>query len=147
MKTDALVITCIDARLHRAEHPYLADYLRGKRVQIQIWDLATAPGGCRDLAVPETEGLRVSLLRSVKIAHDAHGVSRVILVNHSDCGAYGGAAAFPNAVAEYKQHAADLRAARDVVRAFQSNLDVRLLFATIEDHGPAGPVVTLDEVR
>ena len=150
---DALVITCMDAPLHRADKPYLAEYLRGKRVGIKTWDLLTTPGGVRDLVATPAEapaspegGRKDALLHAVKIAHDAHSVSKVFLVNHSACTAYGGAEHFGDATGEYRKHAEDLRAARDIVRQFLPNLDVRLFFATVEERAD-GPFITIDEVR
>lgn len=143
---DGLVMTCMDARLHRADRRYLAEYFQGKHVGIQTWDLVALPGGIRGLVAEEAQGLKDALLTSVKTAHDLHGVTRVFLVNHSDCGAYGGARAFPDATEEYRKHAADLRAARAALRVFLPNLDIRLFFATIENRAD-GPFVTFDEVR
>lgn len=144
--TDALVITCIDARLHQADRPYVADFLRGKHVGVKTWDLATAPGAAQALAVLDFPSVKDSLLRSVKIAHEADGVSRVLLVNHSDCEAYGGTSAFGNAADEYRKHAEDLRTARQVLRDAFPTVDSRLFYATVERR-PDGPFVTLDEVR
>ena len=47
----------------------------------------------------------------IKLSHDLHGISRVILMNHLDCGAYGGRAAFASDEEEYSRHAEDLRSA------------------------------------
>lgn len=148
MKTpvDALVITCMDARLHRADHPYLSEYLRGKHVGVRTWDLVALPGAARVLTAPDASAAKEAVLQSVKVAHDLHHVTKVFLVNHSDCGAYGGTGAFADATEEYRKHAEDLRAGRSVVRENLPNLDIRLFFATIEDRAD-GPFVTFDEVR
>lgn len=143
---DALVITCTDSRLHRAEHPYVWDFLRGKYVGIKTWDLVAVPGGCRGLTAPEQASLKDTLLQSIKISREAHAVKQVILINHSDCQIYGGARAFASAADEYRKQAEDLRAARQFLRDTSPNLDVRLFYATVEDR-TAGPFVTLDEVR
>jgi carbonic anhydrase len=143
---DALVITCMDARLHRADRPYLGEYVRGKHIGLRTWDLLALHGGARGLTAPDASAQKAVLLDSVKIAHDLHSVLKVVLVNHSDCEAYGGAKAFPDATEEYRKHATDLRAGRDALRAFLPNLEVRLLFATIENRAD-GPFVTFDEVR
>lgn len=143
---DALVITCIDASLHRTDKPALADYLRGKRVGIKTWDLLTTPGGARDLVAPGAGTRKDALLHAVKLAHDAHGVTNIFLVNHSACAAYGSTEHFGDATKEYRTHADDLRAAREVLRQFLPNLDVRLFFATVEERVD-GPFVTIDEVR
>ncbi len=143
---DALVITCMDARLHRADKPYLSEHLRGKRVSFKTWDLVALPGGALGLMAGGAPALGDAIRASVKAAHDLHRVTKVLLINHSDCGAYGGTQAMPDATEEYRKHASDLRAARQTLREEFQNLDVRLFYATIEDRAD-GPFVTFDEVR
>lgn len=136
----------MDARLHRPDRPYLATYLQGKHVGLKTWYLVALPGACCRLDAAGGAGAKEVLLGAIKTAHDLHGVTKVLLLNHSDCGAYGGSKAFSDPTEEYRKHAADLRAARDVVRGFLSNLDVRLFFATVENRAD-GPFITFDEVR
>lgn len=145
-KVDALVITCMDARLHRADKPYLGEYLRGKHVGVKTWDLVAVPGGCRGLVAGDAGALGDAIRSSVKVAHDLHHVTKVFLINHSDCDAYGGTQSMPDATEEYRKHASDLRAARQTLREEFPNLDIRLFYATIEDRA-GGPFVTFDEVR
>ena len=143
---DALVVTCSDSRLHRADRPYLAEFLRGKHIGIQTWDLVALPGAASGLAANKATSERDALLRAVKLAHDAHGATRVFIVNHSDCDTYGSAGTFPDPTAEFRKHAEDLRGAREVLRESLPNLDLRLFFATVENRAD-GPFVTFDEVR
>lgn len=145
-KVDALVLTCMDNRLHRADRPYLADYLRGKYVGVKTWDLVAWPGAARDLVAEDAGPRKDALLRAIKLAHDAHRVTKLLIAHHSDCAAYGGRGAFPDETAEYRQHAADLRAVREMLRTVFPNLDTRLFYGTIEDR-VSGPFVTYDEVR
>lgn len=142
---DALVVTCMDFPLHRAEKPALAEYLRGKHVGIQTWDLLATPGGIRDLVAPDAGTRKDALVHAIQSASAAHGVSRLLLVNHSACTAYAGER-FATVTEEYRKHAEDLRAARDVVRQLLPNPDIRLFFATVETRAD-GPFVTVDEVR
>ncbi len=144
-KPGALVLTCSDGRLHQADHPYLAEYLRGKHIGITTWDLAAVHGGCRGLVTGDAAE-KAFVLAMVQRAHEGRGVTNVILVNHSDCDVYGGLQAFGDATAEFRKHAEDLRAARLVLRQAIPNLDMRLVFASIEER-PDGSFVTFDEVR
>ncbi|TSC72682.1 MAG: hypothetical protein G01um101438_399 [Parcubacteria group bacterium Gr01-1014_38] len=143
---DALVVTCVDSPLHRADKPALAEYLRGKHVGINTWDLLTASGGIRDLVAADAGGRKEALLHAIRVVHDAHGVSKILFVNHSACTAYGGSARFRTLTEEYREHADDLQAARAAVRQLLPNLDIRLFFATVEERAD-GHFVTIDEVR
>lgn len=143
---DALVITCMDARLHRADTSSLAAFLRGKHAGLKSWDLLAVAGGIQDIVSPAGGGRSETVFRGVQVAHERHQVTRIFLVNHSDCSEYGGASAFGDAADEYRKHAEDLRAARQVLRDRIPNLDVRLWYATVEDRSD-GPFVTFDEVR
>lgn len=144
--TDALVLTCVDHRLHRWDHPYLADYLRGKRIGLAAWDLLTVPGACRDLVAADAGTRKEALLHAITTAHETHRIVQLLVVNHSDCAAYGGRSAFPDETEEYRKHAADLRSVREMLRSVLPNLDTRLFYAMVEERAE-GPFVTFDEVR
>lgn len=138
-KADALIVTCMDYRLHT---PAFAEFLRG--LGIASWDLRTQQGGVRDL-LPTVEsdhqlqdqgearfGAKRSLLDAVRIAMELHGVTEVFLMNHGDCGAYGGAHAFDSPGAERAQHQKDLAVGSEELRHHFPGLRVRRFFVDID---------------
>lgn len=105
----ALVITCMDWRLHPAVTRALADHIPGP------FDVVAVPGAARALGDPPHESVREFLLSCVEVSTRLHGVARVVLVHHTDCGAYGGAAAFDGEDHEAATHRRDMAEATRVI--------------------------------
>lgn len=120
----ALVISCIDYRLHHALHTW-ADKLYGPTG----YDLVHLAGGGGALLQEDT---KAAVLKQVEISNRLHGISEVVLVNHLDCGAYGGSAAFQNdEAAERARHAADLGQASDLITAQFPDLKIMKMLETL----------------
>jgi carbonic anhydrase len=80
---DAVVVACFDHRFDRVLRKFL------KRIQIVNPDPIIVAGGAKTLASPEHEADREFLIAQVAKSIKLHGTDRVILLLHSDCGAYG----------------------------------------------------------
>jgi carbonic anhydrase len=87
-QADACVVSCFDARFDAAVRKFL------KRRGVLMVDHIKIAGASRWLASPEYEADRDFVLRQIRTSMARHGSERVILFLHSDCGAYGGLAAF-----------------------------------------------------
>jgi hypothetical protein len=83
---DAAVIWCFDNRFELAFRKFL------KRIGIVNSDPIKIAGGAKCLASPEHETDREFVLDQIRKSMRLHGTDRVILMLHSDCGAYGGLA-------------------------------------------------------
>jgi carbonic anhydrase len=72
----------------------------------------------------------VFLIGQVRLSMRLHETDRVILVAHSDCGAYGGLDAFGgDAAREQAAHRADLARAAEALRAAVPGIAVECWFA------------------
>jgi carbonic anhydrase len=83
---DASVVGCFDNRFDTASRKLL------KRIGVVQPDPIKIAGGAKALASPEQEFHRTFVLDQIHKSIRLHGTDRVILVLHSDCGAYGGLA-------------------------------------------------------
>jgi carbonic anhydrase len=83
---DASVVGCFDNRFDTASRKLL------KRIGIAQPDPIKIAGGAKALASPEQEFHRTFVLDQIHKSIRLHGTDRVILMLHSDCGAYGGLA-------------------------------------------------------
>ena len=79
----AVAIRCIDFRLRTP----LTEFFREQGLENQVDDPGLA-GGVKDLVEPS--GNPDVVLKQISVATALHGVSKVLLINHTDCGAYGG---------------------------------------------------------
>jgi hypothetical protein len=81
---DAAVVWCFDNRFELGFRKFL------KRAGIQNIDPIKIAGGAKSLASPESPADREFLLGQLGKSITLHGTPHVILMVHSDCGAYGG---------------------------------------------------------
>jgi len=81
---DAAIIWCFDNRFQLGFTKFL------KRLGIVNSDPIKIAGGAKCLASPDRDGDRDFVLEQTRISMRLHETKRVILMVHSDCGAYGG---------------------------------------------------------
>jgi hypothetical protein len=113
---DATIVWCFDNRFELGFRKFL------KRIGVVNSDPIKVAGGAKCLASPEQESEREFVLEQIRKSIRLHGTKRAILMLHSDCGAYGGLAAFGNdPEKERANHRAELtRAAENLARAIPS---------------------------
>lgn len=119
---DAIVITCMDFRIHNGKAiPEIQ-----KATGLKIFDVVSLPGGAKNLVGRIFRGrLRVrQMLTIIALSKRLHGIRSVVLVNHTDCGAYGEAGTL-----EKLQD--DLLRARDRVQTKYPELMVYTLIAHV----------------
>jgi carbonic anhydrase len=124
---DAAIVWCFDNRFQLGFSKYL------KRPGVVNSDPIKIARGAKSLASPEHETDREFVLEQIKKSIRLHGTTRVLLMLHSDCGAYEGVEAFRgNAVAEAKHHEAELRTAADWLRSALPGINVQGCFVDFE---------------
>ena len=124
---DAAILWCFDNRFELGFRKFL------KRAGVVNSDPVKVAGGAKCLASPEHEADRAFVLDQIRKSMRLHGTRRVILMVHSDCGAYGGLAAFrDDAEAEATHHQVELQRAADNLRAAISGIDVEGYFVDFE---------------
>ena len=128
--TEAVVITCMDFRFWKA----VVDFVENE-LGIKSFDFPNLPGVSKAFNEENTQGLS---LGCVKIGEDLHCVKKVVLVDHADCGAYGGVKKFDGDIEkEQKFHEKALRQAREKILEKHPNIEVILAFAKLVDEGGA----------
>lgn len=83
---DAAILWCFDNRFDVGFGKFL------KRIGVEHSDPIKIAGGAKCLASPEQENDREFVLEQLRKSMRLHGTRKVILMVHSDCGAYGGLA-------------------------------------------------------
>lgn len=122
---EALVIHCMDFRFVEGIRKYLNEQGLERN-----YDVVSIAGGAGALLNPESQAL---LLKQVALSQKLHGITKVILINHHDCGAYGGSQAFENGEAERVKHVADLKKAAEIIWKNQPQLTIELFLARLGD--------------
>ncbi len=125
-RADACVLACFDARFTLAIRKFL------KRAGIVTYDMVKIPGSAKALASPDCDADRDFVLRMIDVSVRLHGASRVLLIGHNECGAYGGAPA--------TTIIADLLRAAAVLQRANAGLNIECYFADFDGIYQCGPV-------
>lgn len=124
---DAAVVWCYDNRFELALRKLL------KRSGIEHPDTIRVAGGAKCLSSPEKESEREFIVEQIRKSIRLHGTDRVILMVHSDCGAYGGLAAFGrDTQAEARHHEDELRRAAACLREILPDISVVSYYVDFE---------------
>lgn len=111
-KADACIVWCFDARFGKL----LAKFLKARK--FGYCDIVLVGGGAKSLADQKDKIGRTFLLGQIKTSLRLHHTKLVVLMTHSDCGAYGGLKTFKNDTEfEKRKHIGYLRAAKKFLRA------------------------------
>ncbi len=116
-----LVIICMDFRFHQE----ITDLLRQKG--IEEFDLVALPGASKAVI---DEKLRGATFEAIDIAVEKHHCSKVVIVDHIDCGAYGGSGQFGSSEEERKFHAGKLAEAKEILLQHYPLLEVNTYYTT-----------------
>jgi len=129
-KCDAAVVWCFDNRFELLLRKVV------KRLGLTYYDPIRIAGGTKYLASagsPNAERDRQFVLEQIRISMRLHETKTVILMLHSDCGAYGGLAAFGgDAEKEVQNHRAELQRAASYLLSQIPELMVKTYFVDFE---------------
>lgn len=124
---DAAIVWCFDNRFELGFRKFL------KRAGIRNSDPIKVAGGARCLAMPERDTEREFVLEQIRKSMRLHATRRVILMVHSDCGAYGGLEQFDGDTrAEAEHHYDELKRAAANLTASIPGLTVEAYFMDFE---------------
>jgi hypothetical protein len=126
-RCDAAVVWCFDNRFEAGFRKFL------KRLGVLNPDSIKIAGGARNLATPDCESESEFVIDQIRKSIRLHQTQRVILMVHSDCGAYGGLEAFGgDRRAESQRLIGDLQRAAAFVRSRIPSLQVDAYFIDFE---------------
>jgi len=125
---EAVVLTCIDFRFWRE----ILEFIE-KELGIKSFDFPSLPGAAK--AINECADGDVSM-QCISVPCDLHHVKKAVIINHQDCGAYGGSKVFKgDDTAEQSFHEAELNKAKAKILARYPDLKVILIYAKLVDDG------------
>ncbi len=119
----AFIVRCFDDRFRGAFEKFL------KVKKILHADFESVAGGAKIFASPERKSDREFMIRELEKSIKLHKTRRVILLTHTDCGAYGGLARFGgDAERQDAFHRGEHKKAREVIKIAFPNLPVETYF-------------------
>lgn len=124
-RCDTLLVMCMDFRFRKKTIRFLQEYL-----EIPAFDQLAVPGSVKTIL--EKRG---TVKEALEVSAHLHDIERFILVNHQDCGAYGGSKNFRNADDEQEFHTAQLREARRRINGYYPEKTVVPYYARLINDG------------
>ncbi len=122
-KCDAAIVWCYDNRFDLVFRKLL------KKIGVIYSDPIRIAGGAKSLASPTNESDREFVLEQIRISVQLHDTERVILMLHSDCGAYGGLKGFDNDIQrEAENHRQEMHRAAEYLKRTMPELEVEAYF-------------------
>ena len=104
----SIVISCIDYRFWPQSLPLLMK-------KYGNFDLIQIAGSGKNLISPSEKEDKITLLNNIEISIQLHNSQKLILVNHIDCGAYGGSRNFKSQKEEVKFHKEEYKKAKKII--------------------------------
>lgn len=120
---DAVIVWCFD-------NPFWQVFLEFiKNQKLAHFDPVFIAGGAKSLAAPEKPEDKDFVLRQIEKSIVLHKAAKIILMTHSDCGAFGGLQGFGNnKEAEFARHEEVLGEAKKQLAAKFPNLPAEAYF-------------------
>jgi len=124
---EAVVLTCIDFRFWRETLEFVE-----KELGLADFDFPSLPGSAK--AVNECVSGEDLAISCIGVPIDLHHAQTVVIVNHQDCGAYGGSKKFDgDANAEQVFHEKELKKAKAIILEKYPDKEVMLVYARLTD--------------
>lgn len=117
----SIVISCIDYRFWPQALPLLMK-------KYGDFDLIQIAGSSKNLTSPLEKEDKITLLENIGISIQLHNPQKLILVNHIDCGAYGGSKNFKSQKGEIEFHREELKKAKEITRGKFQQLLIKTEF-------------------
>ncbi len=111
-----LVISCMDFRFR----PKIAEWIKNS-LNDQA-DLVILAGASKAILDDDTQA---SMLKQIGLGEKLHTIKTVHIIDHIDCGAYGGSAKFNNKDDETTTHKDTLNKAEEIVKKSFPDLEVK----------------------
>lgn len=126
---EAVILACIDFRFWKETARFVEE-----KLGIKSYDFPKMPGAAK--AINECADDADIAMKCIGVPCDLHHVKKIVVVNHADCGAYGGSAKWGGDIeAEQKFHEAELRKAKEKISSKYSSKKVILVYAKLVDKG------------
>lgn len=99
------------------------------------YDLVCVAGSTKELARPLDEKVRAYLLKCISVSYNLHQARELIMIHHTDCGAYGGRKAFTSDWEERETHVGDMKKSAEIIKASFGEFEIKKVYAKILEEG------------
>ena len=122
-----ILFHCMDFRLTRE----IGRWLEEEKMMGDC-DIVALAGSAKEI-VDGDEASRNLLLKQIEISASLHHASRVILMHHTQCGAYAQSYEFASTEEELNKHREDLTKAENIIKSKFPDIEVLKIIAVMKD--------------
>ncbi len=133
-----IIIHCIDFRLINKIREWMDE--NGLKNDSDVLSLA---GGIKDL-VDGSKEIQDFILKQIGVSYNLHNARKVIIIQHSDCGAYKTNYNFTDEEAEFAQQLEDINTAEEMIKNYFDDISVEKIWIQMKD--PHGEEVEFTEL-
>lgn len=126
-EAEAIVIFCMDFRFWQATLKFLEEELG-----LNSFDLCCLAGASKNFIEPKTKDAALFVENQIKLSLDLHKIKKIVIVDHADCGAYGGRRAFKDEEQERSAHLENLRKVKMMLAEKFPEQKIVLIYANLE---------------
>ena len=119
---EAVVAHCIDFRFRKVLNEYLMSRFP------EGYDLISIAGGVKELVEKRDSSF---VLQQLKISHNLHQPKIIVLIQHEDCGAYGGSKKFAGPEEEKEFQSDQLQKAEAILKEIFPDCAIEKYFALL----------------
>lgn len=126
-KCKSIVFKCMDFRLSKETIRFLEE-----NNLIGDSDIVSIAGSSKSLADGKDE-IKNLLIKQIKTSKDLHGSEEVILIHHSDCGAYKATCCFTSLEEEKNVQLEDMKKVEALIKESFPEMEVKKVWAEMKD--------------
>lgn len=128
-KAQACALFCMDFRFKDAT----LEYLKREQDLVDL-DIVVLAGASKNIADPKIQSDKEEVLRQLDLSSRLHHIDKIVLVDHADCGAYGGVKTFGGNFAEEKEvHVKNLKKAKEILAKIFPDKKIILVYANLKN--------------
>jgi len=88
------------------------------------YDLISLAGSTKEIANPSDGKIKEYIFSNIGVSYNLHQARKLIIIHHSDCGAYGGSAAFANAEKEKEFQISEMNKSASAIKEKYPEFDI-----------------------
>lgn len=128
-EAQACVLLCMDFRFKDATFEYLKNEMK-----LDGLDVIAMAGASKNIADPKELTDYQFTLRQIYLSERLHDIDKIVIVDHSECGAYGSSEFFGGKEKEKKAHAKNLLKSEKLLKKRYPDIEIILLYANLEEN-------------
>ncbi|MDD4601227.1 MAG: hypothetical protein PHQ46_09265 [Negativicutes bacterium] len=124
---EAVVLSCIDFRFWKETVEFVE-----KELGIKTFDFPSLPGSAKAINESDDETF---VFGCISVPVELHHAQKIVIINHEDCGAYGGSKKFgEDKEAERKFHEGELQKAKEKVLVKYPDKEIVSVYAKLDEN-------------